>query len=633
MLRVPINSYEVQRAFVEALRERGLELNDPLCADGTIHRCDCAIKEGHSGRGDGAYVLHTTGVVPYGGFQNWCDGKGWQSWSYKIDRDLTAGERLQLKRELEQAKDEFVEHRRKVRAKARERAGQIWERAATASERHRYCRRKQIKPHGLKQNFGKLLVPFHDENDRLVNVQFIGEDGFKYGLRGGQQSRCHFWIKEPEGKKPVVYIVEGWATGASVFAAAGCAVLVAFSDQNLEAAASYVRERYPQATVVVCADDDWKTKNNPGLRYGKQAANAVNGLLAIPQFDDERTRKETDFNDMHVAFGLDEVRHVLAKVKPKPAKATTTVTAWELAEMEFPPLKFVVPDLIVEGLTIFAGKPKIGKSWFMLQVANAVANGGDTLGGIRCKQGDVLYCALEDNERRLQARLEKLGIEDWSKRLYFRCELPRLDEGGIKTIRDWLDSVDRPRLVILDTYKRVKPRPGEGETQYDADADSLQDLHELAQKRGVAIVVVHHQRKMDADDPYDTVSGTLGLTATPDTIMLLRRDSSGTIILQARGRDVAEIEKAMAFDKDNCHWRIAGEVAQVRQTAERAKVLRAMETIGEPAKPNEIAAEAGVKPANVNKMLVRMVRDNVIYKYPGYGKYGLEPPAHTEASD
>jgi phage/plasmid primase-like uncharacterized protein len=614
------------------LRLRELELDQPLNSDGEIHRCNVASKEGHSGRGDGAYLLRTTGVVPFGGYQNWCDGKGWQSWSYKIDHELTASERLQLKRELDQAKEDFLEYRRKVRAKARAKAKQIWDGAAVASERHRYCRRKQITPYGLKQKFGKLLVPFYDENDRLANVQFIGEDGSKNGLRGGQQSRCHFWIKEPEGKKPLIYLVEGWATGASICAATGAAVLMAFNDHNLEAAASYARERYPQATIIVAADDDWKTKNNPGLRYGKHAAKAVNGLLAIPRFDDERSRKESDFNDMHVAFGLDEVRRVLAKVKPK-LKATTSVTAWELAKMDFPPLKYVVPDLIVEGLTIFAGKPKIGKSWFWLQVGHAVASGGNTLGGIRCKPGTVLYCALEDNHRRLQWRLDYLGIEKASKQLYFRCELPRLDEGGIEVIRDWLDSVERPRLVIIDTYKRVKPRPGEGETQYDADANSLQDLHELAQKRGVAIVVVNHQRKMDADDPFDTVSGTLGLTATPDTIMLLRRDSSGTIILQARGRDVAEIEKAMTFDKDNCHWRIAGEVAQVRQTAERAKIIRAMETIGEPAKPNEIAAEAGVRPANVNKMLVRMVRDNVIYKYPSYGKYGLEPPAQMEASD
>jgi AAA domain len=103
-------------------------------------------------------------------------------------------------------------------------------------------------------------------------------------------------------------------------------------------------------------------------------------------------------------------------VKPKQLDVPPAITAWELSQMEFPPIKYVVPDIIVEGVSIFAGKPKIGKSWMMLQIANAVATGDVTLGGIHCSKGDVLYCALEDGPRRLQSRMEKLGIERWSVR-------------------------------------------------------------------------------------------------------------------------------------------------------------------------------------------------------------------------
>jgi hypothetical protein len=124
-------------------------------------------------------------------------------------------------------------------------------------------------------------------------------------------------------------------------------------------------------------------------------------------------------------------------IKPRQLRVTPAISAWELKNMEFPPLKYVVPDLIVEGLTIFAGKPKIGKSWLMLHIGNAVANGASTLGGIHCEPGDVLYCALEDNLRRLQQRMYQLGMKQWSKHLQFRCDLPRLDEGGLEVIRDW----------------------------------------------------------------------------------------------------------------------------------------------------------------------------------------------------
>ena len=108
--------------------------------------------------------------------------------------------------------------------------------------------------------------------------------------------------------------------------------------------------------------------------------------------------------------------------------------------MRFDPIKYVVPGIIVEGLTLFAGKPKIGKSWLLLHAAIAVARGGFTLGDVHCAEGDVLYCALEDNARRLQSRLTKLlGLqEEWPARLKFWCEMPRLINGGLEQIKQWI---------------------------------------------------------------------------------------------------------------------------------------------------------------------------------------------------
>jgi hypothetical protein len=316
-------------------------------------------------------------------------------------------------------------------------------------------------------------------------------------------------------------------------------------------------------------------------------------------------------------------------VKPKSVPLSPTVTARELADMDFPPLKYIVPGVVAEGVTLFAGKPKVGKSWMMLQIAQAVANGGDTLGGIHCEQGAVLYCALEDNLRRLQSRMEKMRIANWSKHLHFRCDLPRLDEGGLDFIREWITTVKRPRLITLDTFQRVRSRSDNKESQYNADYEALLDLHALASEFGIAIVVVHHQRKLDADDPYDTVSGTFGLTAAADTIMLLRRDNSGTTILQARGRDVREIEKAVTFERTTGRWKIAGEAEEVRQSRQRLAVASAMRALGRPAKLNEIAGEAQLRPANVSKLLNKMARDGVIYRHD-YGKYGLRAPRLRE---
>ena len=180
---------------------------------------------------------------------------------------------------------------------------------------------------------------------------------------------------------------------------------------------------------------------------------------------------------------------------------------------QFDPIKYVVPGVIVEGLTLFASKPKLGKSWLLLHAAIAVARGGFTLGEIHCVEGDVLYAALEDNE---QSRMKKLlGSQPEPRRLFYTCEMPRLTEGGLDYIGYWITGVPQPRLVIIDTLAMVRTPKQRDETNYDADYRAVLDLRTLASKDGVAVVVVHHLRKAEADDAFDTVSGTLGLTGVP----------------------------------------------------------------------------------------------------------------------
>ncbi|OUC54975.1 hypothetical protein CA262_08975 [Sphingobium sp. GW456-12-10-14-TSB1] len=70
------------------------------------------------------------------------------------------------------------------------------------------------------------------------------------------------------------------------------------------------------------------------------------------------------------------------------------VTARALMSKSFPPIQWIVRPVLVEGLTVFAGPPKLGKSWAMLGVALAVASGGIALGISRCEQGDVLYLRI-----------------------------------------------------------------------------------------------------------------------------------------------------------------------------------------------------------------------------------------------
>jgi hypothetical protein len=312
-----------------------------------------------------------------------------------------------------------------------------------------------------------------------------------------------------------------------------------------------------------------------------------------------------------------------AKPSGKQAPAAAPQNVKELATMTFAPIKYVVPGVILEGLTLLAGKPKVGKSWLALHAALAVAEGGFTLGELHCIEGDVLYCALEDNLRRLKSRICKLrGEPPWNvKRLDFYTELPRLADGGLAWLETWIQSKPHPRLIVIDVLNMVRPVEKKREqTNYEADYEAVLELRKLAAKYSIAIVAVAHLRKAESDDAFDTVSGTLGLTGAVDSILVLRRDTSGAFILHGRGRDLVELEKALVFNKEACTWRIAGEAAEVQKSNQRATILQALGEVSEPIGPRDIAAATGMKEVNVRRMLGRMLADGVIAKV-GYGKY------------
>jgi hypothetical protein len=300
-------------------------------------------------------------------------------------------------------------------------------------------------------------------------------------------------------------------------------------------------------------------------------------------------------------------------------------TAADLYGMVFPPIKWVVEDYIAEGLTVLAGKPKLGKSWLLMAVAIAVAGGGYVLGDRKCAQGAVLYAALEDTERRLRSRLEKLcgGFKPaaWPLGLTFWSygEMERLSTGGLDQVRAWIREHPDARLVIIDTLAKVRSGPQGKETAYDADYREVGSLKALADDTGVAIVVVTHTRKMGADDPFDTVSGTLGITGAADATMILTRDDQG-VTLHATGRDVAEIETALEWDKEACRWRVLGDAQEVRRSDERTKILEALEGETEPVGPREIADATGHPYTAVRALLVAMSKSDEVRKV-GRGKY------------
>jgi hypothetical protein len=277
-----------------------------------------------------------------------------------------------------------------------------------------------------------------------------------------------------------------------------------------------------------------------------------------------------------------------------------------------------------------ASRPKLGKSWLLLQIGAAVASGTVALAsedGQPPPSGDVLHLALEDSERRLQRRLTKyFGArrECWPARLKLATNWRRLDQGGLDDLRGWCKSVTKPVLIVIDVLKKLRKPKQRAQTDYDADYEAFEELIKLAREfSGLTIMAAHHDRKMDAEDVFDTASGTLGLTGGVDTIALLKRNKQG-VTLHIRGRDLLDdVEKAVNFDRETCRWMVLGEAAEVQRSAQRARVKAALKDEPDGLGVAEIVGRAQLLNRNAADLLLgKMAADGEIERIKR-GVYGL----------
>ena len=309
-------------------------------------------------------------------------------------------------------------------------------------------------------------------------------------------------------------------------------------------------------------------------------------------------------------------------------------TAAALRAMDFPPVSFVVDGFIPEGLSILAGRPKIGKSWLALDLALGVAGDKPVLGKIQPTTGDVLYCALEDNRRRLKRRISRLLAGGaWPERLTMATKWRRLDAGGAEDVISWCESALSPQLVILDTLASVRPDRQSRDTPYEGDYRALEEIHRVAGDKAMGVVALHHTRKMEAEDPLDTISGTLGLVGCADTALVLARGGQGTT-LYIRGRDEEESEHAVTFNKETCRWVVLGEAAEVRRSDTRNQILAALLANRGEMSPTELASATDIAHNTVHQRLTGTLADGEViqlrrgkYCHPSHAQYLREEGA------
>lgn len=250
----------------------------------------------------------------YGDFKSGADF----CWRGSREAQESAAERTARRERIEVARREARAELDRLRAAARAKAQKLWAAAGPVRADFPYVAAKRIRPFEARQVRDQLIVPLFIDGE-MTSLQFIAADGTKKFLTDGEVRGGYFMIESEPAD--TLCVVEGYATGCSVHEATGHAVAICFNAGNLEPAARALRATRPEAKFVVCADNDISTKGNPGMTQARRAAQAVDALLAVPEFGDaDLNDQPTDFNDLHRLEGLDAVKRAVAAAE-KPTKA------------------------------------------------------------------------------------------------------------------------------------------------------------------------------------------------------------------------------------------------------------------------------------------------------------------------
>ena len=278
----------------------------PIIVDGAIHR--------FRGPGDKPGKKNCWYMLFAGG-----DAGAFGSWRLGIEQTWIGGnsERSDRRQQIEEAQRRAESERDQARASAAIKARALYSKAGAPRLDHPYLSAKRIQPHGIKQLGHTLLVPLRDvETGQIVNLQFISEDGSKRFLAGGHVAGCYFPIADMvlSQQQSQLYIAEGFATAASIHDATKIPTAAAFNAGNLRSVAEKLHAKHPRAQIIIAGDNDCATPGNPGLTKAWEAAQVVNGLLAIPTF--ANPADGTDFNDLALGQGMDAVRSQVAQAAP-----------------------------------------------------------------------------------------------------------------------------------------------------------------------------------------------------------------------------------------------------------------------------------------------------------------------------
>ena len=442
------------------------------------------------------------------------EGYAFGDWSQDINefvfpdnsKPINAMRKLEFCAKIQAEKERRQQEIQQEQKKVADTAKSMFDKADFAKQEHPYLARKHVQAHCAKhnKNTNTLLIPLYDIEGELWSVQYIDIDGNKRFLAGGRKKGCFC----PIGTlTDTIYLCEGFATAATIFEATGKYTVAAMDAGNMMPVASELVGKYPNAKIVIAADNDWEKSDNTGVKYATEVAQKYGLAICVPQIN---VPDMSDFNDVATQFGLQEVKRQLLMQSDtvwgqEMNFGFRVFGASEFLQEPLPKVEFLLyPFIPQNGVSLLYAERGAGKTFMGLAMACAVASGFNFLHFKADKPRKVLYVDGEMDAREMQDRLNLLisGFEQDGKhvkqenlRLFLagmqeNATMPDLaTKRGQAQLESYINEAD---LVIVDNIFSLYTAGREN------DADSWVEYNAWSRKlraKGVALLWIHHTGK------------------------------------------------------------------------------------------------------------------------------------------
>ena len=409
-------------------------------------------------------------------------------------------------------------------------------------------------------------------------------------------------------------------------------------------------------SFINAVSESLKHKNGGNLFDWKVVRAKIKTVLK--NWDDPKT-SQSGYQSFAKEVGLDEkyCRDMFTWIGEVPKQGTKedrkTIISFKansMSESDFHKKverSYLVSPLICDvGLYVVAGKPKGGKSRILKDLAYKVQN--KELGtwiGHSVINGDVLLLSLEDNSDSMNIDIKEMGYQHKIKPTTFVEIAPTLDRGLEESIKLWTEEVSNPKLIILDTFQKIKPL-GEQKTRnanaYEVDYHYLSKLHTLARELKVCIIYVHHLSQADKSHSWDKIMGSTGHQGVTDAMyMLEREEGTNKATFKGIGRNIAEFKMDIEFNPMTFKFEYVGD-SYKRKTAKHKKdIFKAMVALGkqgaESVKPSDVYKVLNlvtIKEKNAcSKNMQRMKEKFELREGEAFGEYKLAYPLESYGDD